>query len=377
MAIAGAGIIGLSLALELASAGRRVAVFERRRAMSESSWAAAGMLAAGDPENPPALRSLSELSRALYPQFLARIAQLSGQTISIRTTRTIQGAHRIPAGFSELDPKTLNALAPGIQIAPRVPTEGLKFFLLEESSLNPRDLAHALPLAVRAAGVAVHEETPVLEVHPNDGAVRFTTPSGDWTAGTFVHATGAWSGSLTGVLSAPRKGQMVQVHHPGPRHLESDQLESDQLEVVLRTPEIYLVPRGNGHIVIGATVEDIGYDKVVDPRAIAALLETAADLWPPIRTATVVDSWAGLRPGSPDGLPVIDSLEDAPRPQCWIAAGHFRNGILLAPGTALLLRQMILNQPLSVDPSPFRCGRFAPSSVQPEAMEAQPVTVRE
>jgi glycine oxidase len=368
VAIAGAGIIGLSLALELAAAGRQVTVFERGRAMSESSWAAAGMLAAGDPENPPALRSLSELSRALYPQFLARVAQLSGQTISIRTTRTIQGAHHIPAGFSNLDPKTLSALAPGIR------ANGLKFFLLEESSLNPRDLAQALPLAARAAGVIIHEETPVLNVHPSEGTVRFTTPSGNWTADTFVHAAGAWSESLTGVPSTPRKGQMVQVHHRGPEHPESG-----HLEVVLRTPEIYLVPRGNGHIVIGATVEDIGYDKVVDPRAIAALLETAADLWPPIRTAAVVDTWAGLRPGSPDGLPIIGPLEDDARARAntWIAAGHFRNGILLAPGTALLLLQMILNQPLSVDPSPFRCGRFAPSSVQPAGIGTGSIAVRE
>jgi glycine oxidase len=359
VAIAGAGIIGLSVALEMAAAGLEVTVFERGRAMSEASWAAAGMLAAADPENPPALRALSELSRKLYPQFLARIAELSGQTIPIRTTIAIQAAHRIPEGCSEINAATLDTLAPGIQ------TGGLKFFLLDEASLNPRDLARALPAAARAAGVVLHEETPVTGIREIANKVEFTTPAGSWTAGSFVHATGAWSATLTGIPASPRKGQMVEVHHPGP----------GQLEVVLRTPEIYLVPRGNGRIVIGATVEDAGFDKEVQPQAIAALLEAAAALWPPISEYSIVDTWAGLRPASPDDLPVIDSL--GPRSlgsRSWIAAGHFRNGILLAPATALLLRQIILKEPLSADPAPFRCDRFPLSSVQPEA---HPVAVSE
>jgi glycine oxidase len=356
VAIAGAGIIGLSVALELASAGRRVTVFERQQAMSESSWAAAGMLAAGDPENSPALRPLAELSRALYPQFLARVAQLSGVPIPVRTTQTIQGAARLPRGFCELHPAMLNALVPEIEAG------SLKFFLLDEQSLNPRDLARALPKAVRAAGIVLQEECPVLSVRRNSGAVEITTARGDWTADALIHATGAWTASLAGIPSTPRKGQMVEVYLPG----------QTQLEVVLRTPEIYLVPRGHGHLVIGATVEEAGFDKQVDGVAIAGLIETATALWPPLRGAGIVESWAGLRPASPDGLPIIDALEnrsgyvagDSPAPRTWAATGHFRNGILLAPATALLLRQMILGEPLSVDPSPFRCDRFAFSSVQ-------------
>ena len=356
VAIAGAGIIGLSVALELASAGRRVTVFERQQAMSESSGAAAGMIAAGDPENSPALRPLAELSRALYPQFLARVAQLSGVPIPVRTTQTIQGAALIPRGLCELHPAMLNALAPEIEAG------SLKFFLLEEQSLNPRDLAQALPRAARTAGVVLHEECPVLSVRQNGGAVEITTAQGDWTADVLIYATGAWTASLIGIPATPRKGQMVEVYLPGPR----------QLEVVLRTPEIYLVPRGHGRIVIGATVEEAGFDKQVDGIAIAGLIETATALWPPLRGAAIVDSWAGLRPASPDGLPIIDALDncrgfaaaDSRAARTWAATGHFRNGILLAPATALLLRQMILGEPLSVDPSPFRCDRFAFSSVQ-------------
>jgi glycine oxidase len=356
VAIAGAGIIGLSAALELAFAGRQVTVFERQQAMSESSWAAAGMLAATDPENPPTLRPLAELSGTLYPQFLERIAQLSGVAIPIRTRRTLQGAATLPRGTSEVDSATLHTLAPGIE------HQGLRFFLLGEMSVNPRDLVEALPRAVRAAGVALHEQCPVLRVREDKDAVELTTPQGEWAAGVLIHATGAWAGKLTGIPTTPRKGQMVEVYLPG----------RQQLDVVLRTPEIYLVPRGEGRIVIGATVEDAGFDKHVDGIVLDGLMETAARLWPPIREARIVDSWAGLRPAGPDDLPVIDSLTncrgsvpaDLREPRSWVATGHFRNGVLLAPATALLLRQMILGEPLSADPSAFRCDRFAFSSVQ-------------
>jgi glycine oxidase len=343
VAIAGGGIIGLSAALELAAAGLQVTVFERGHAMAESSSAAAGMLAAGDPENPPALRPLADLSQRLYPRFLADVERLSGMRVPIRTTQAIQGTLRLPNGFHELDAAGLSAFAPGL-----VPGR-LSFFSLDEQSFDPRDLARALPQAVRAAGVILLENTQVTGVVAQAGRTIIETSAGRWSAENFIHCSGAWAAKLTGVPIAPRKGQMLVVEDPAP----------ERLNVVLRTPEIYLVPRGNSRIAIGATVEDAGFDKQVDPAAIARLLDTAAALWPPVRTAPVIESWAGLRPAAPDGLPIIDACG----PHCWLATGHFRNGILLAPGTARLLREMVLGAPSGVDLEPFRCGRFAASSV--------------
>ena len=349
IAIAGAGIIGLSTALELVSAGSRVTVFERGRAMRESSWAAAGMLAASDPENPAALRRLSQFSISIYPEFLARVEQLSGKQIPIRTTQTLQGSHSLPPGVTRPTAAAIQSLVPGLE-----PGE-LSFFLLEEQSLDPRDIARALPEAAKAAGVALVEETSVLRVDSAPDSLLIRTSNGDWTADTFINACGAWAAPLADVPIAPRKGQMLLVHSPEP------------LAVTLRTPHLYLVPRGDGRIVIGATVENAGYDKEVCPSTIAALRNAAADLWPPVREAQILETWAGLRPAAADSLPILgkDALRgEEGLAQCWLALGHFRNGIMLAPGTARLLRQMIFNEQPAVNPAAFSAARFAASAAR-------------
>lgn len=338
--IAGGGIIGLSTALELAGAGLRVIVFERGRVMKEASWAAAGMLAANDPENPPELQPLAELSQSLYPQFLSTVKNLSGEEIAVRTTTAIQRISHLPAGFTALDS---DDLVPGLE------TANGAYFTLQEQSIDPRDLARALPMAVKAAGAIILEETPVTDVVEHDGYVEIHSGTCSWQADSFINCCGSWAGHLSGLPVSPRKGQVALVRHEG----------EPQLQVVLRTPEIYLVPRGDGRIVIGATVEDAGFDKEVDEAAIHSLLDKAAALWPPIKTAQLIETWAGLRPASLDELPVLDRSGA----HSWIAAGHFRNGILLAPGTARLLRQMILGEALSIDLVAYRCGRFALSAV--------------
>ncbi len=361
IAIAGAGIIGLATALELAAAGMRVVIFERGHAMRECSWAAAGMLAAEDPENPSSLHHLSELSRSLYPGFLANIERLSSRKVPVRTTQALQAAHALPPHIEPLSPQAIQSIAPGLQ------SNGLRCFLLEEQSFDPRNLTEALPQAAIAAGVTLHQQTAVTAVIPQSGSVKIQTTRGEWIAAHFINACGAWASDLAGVPVTPRKGQIFLVEHNGP----------EDLRIALRTPQVYLLPRGNRRIVIGATVEDAGYDKQINPAAIAALHNAAAEFWPTIRHAHIVETWAGLRPATPDSLPVIGPVtgidaksvanaapESRQNANSWLAIGHFRNGILLAPGTARLLRQMIFAEPLSIDVGAFQANRFTTSLAQ-------------
>jgi glycine oxidase len=343
VAIAGAGIIGLTTALELAAAGCKVTVFDRSEAMSEASRAAAGMLAGADPENPVELRELAGLSLARYPEFLRRVEELSHKKISIRTTRTLQGVHHLPSGAKPLTEAEIQEQAPSANI------EGLQFLLLEEKSFDAWDLAEALPAAARAVGVDLREHTSVLSARSGSGAVEIVTAAGTFSAGLFLNAIGAWAPTLEpAVPVTPRKGHMLTAELPG----------EVQMQCVLRTPNVYIVPRGANRYTVGPTVEDAGFDRNVDPLRIKELFSRAVELWPPLRDAAIAETWIGFRPGSGDGLPIIDQTAE----NCWIATGHFKNGILLGPGTGRIVSQWMLGQQPEIDLSPFRCGRFALSA---------------
>jgi glycine oxidase len=344
VAIAGAGIIGLATALELNAKGLKVTALDQSEAMSESSRAAAGMLAGNDPENPPELRPLARLSLSLYPDFLARVEALSGRRIPIRTTTAVQGTEHLPPGFPGLSENQIQILAPGANSA------GFQFFRLEEMSFDAWDLAEALPAAARAAGIEVREQMAVLDVRPGSASVEIQTSAGSFYADRFLNAAGAWSPSLHPALPvSPRKGHMLTAELPGPV----------QMQCVLRTPNVYIVPRGNSRYTIGSTVEDAGFDRRVRPERIHDLFGRAIELWPPLRDASIAETWIGLRPGTEDGLPVLDQTAEL----CWIATGHFRNGIMLAPGTGRVLSQLMLGQPPAIDVAPFRTVRFSASSV--------------
>jgi glycine oxidase len=344
VAIAGGGIIGLATALEVAAAGHSVTVFDRGEAMSEASRAAAGMLAGADPENPAELRDLAVLSLSLYPDFLARIELLSGAKIPIRTTTTLQGVQRLPHGATLLLESEIQQLAPGVN------STGWSFYLIQERSIDAWDLAEALPAATLAAGINLREHTAVHAIRRANGSVVLDTAAGPFEAGGFLNAAGAWAPSIHGALPvAPRKGHMLTAELPGTR----------QMYCVLRTPKVYIVPRGGGRYTIGPTLEDAGFDKEVYPDRIQELFHRAIQLWPPLRDARIAETWVGLRPGSGDGLPIIDSSDQ----HCWIATGHFKNGILLGPGTARILSQWMTGTQPCLDLAPFRVARFDRSIV--------------
>ncbi len=342
--VAGGGIIGLSTALELARHGFQVRVLEKGRAMSEASWAAAGMLSPHDPAHPRELAKLAELSIRLYPEYLSTVEKLSGRSVRLRTQAAISTDEEDGASVA-MSAQEAQRRIPGLA------TEGRSFHWVEEVSLDPRDLCAALPLAAAAAGAVLEEGTEVLAVRSHGGSVEITTSRGPLVAGAFVNCAGAWAAGIrhpglprhpAGAVE-PWKGQIFTVQLGNP----------PDLAYVLRSAEVYLVPRGGGKIVIGATVERVGFDRRVDPLTIQRLQEQAAELWPPIASAPVVESWTGLRPGTGDGLPVIGSTG----PRCWVATGHFRNGILLAPGTGLIVCQLLQGSPPAVGLEAFAPGR--------------------
>jgi glycine oxidase len=339
IAVAGGGILGLSCALVLRRRGLQVTVLEAGEAAKEASWAAGGMLAVEDPENPPALLHLSRYSRALYGRFLQAIEELSRQRVTLRTHETIQvlDPARTPSAGVPLSPEEARRLVPGLGEANHA------YLLLEEASLDPRELCTALRFAAIAGGVEVREHERVISVEAQGRGVLLTTARGTMRADASINCCGAWAASLdpsAGV--APCKGQMLVVAQPdGPR-----------LTRVLRSPDVYLIPRGDGRIVIGATVEDAGYSRQIDPAALSLLRQRAAALWPPAADALEVASWSGLRPASTDGLPMIGRCEPGNAPR-FLAAGHYRNGILLAPGTAHAIADLICGITPSVDLAPF------------------------
>ena len=345
--IAGAGIIGLSLALELHRHGARITVLERSAPLGEASTAAAGMLAAGDPHNPPQLRPLADLSLSLYPAFLNHLHDLTGTLVPFQTHTTLQALPpHLPTTSSELTPADLAhhlpALTPGSH----------RFFLLDERSIDPRQLATVLLAAVRATTIDLQPNTPVLSTRPVDDAIEIHTPTRVLHASQFVDCTGAWASTTSHLANltpniqvTPKKGQMLAVSLPPSLPLQS----------VVRTPDIYIVPRtsgpNTGRAIIGATVEDAGFDKTIHPADIARLHSLAAALLPPLADAPQLEAWAGLRPATPDGLPLLGALPT--HPNHFIATGHYRDGILLAPATAHVMAQLLAGAAPSIDLTPF------------------------
>jgi glycine oxidase len=339
-AIAGGGIIGLSLGLELLRRGLSVTVVERGRAMSGASRAAAGMLAVNDPQNPPALLPLALRSRELYPEYLARVEELSGVRVPLRTRKALEYCAAEGAVGQAATEAELGEFAPGLEL------DGQTFSWLDEASLDPLDLCAALPRAFAAAGGVLLEGMEMVGVEGGRGGVVARTSQGSISAGMLVNCCGAWAGGQEfGRLPVvPVKGQMLNI-----------ECAAERLRCVVRAPGVYLVPRGDGRVAVGATIERAGFDEVVVDSSIEGLARAASKLLPEASLPPRMDAWAGLRPGTPDGLPILGA---ALRENCWNAAGHYRDGILLAPVTARVMAQAMLGEATDVALDAFSFGRF-------------------
>jgi glycine oxidase len=346
--IVGGGIIGLSLAIALRKRGATVLIVERGEPGREASYAAAGMLADFPLEMPPGLQPLATASARMYPEFVHELQDESGVNVDLRDQGTIvfptqEHLHErpslitecpLPSPLAELEPALGHVSLPGIY--------------LKERSLDPRALTAAALKAAHHRGVDISSGTVVTGVLLENGRANgVSTGKTKYSAATVVNCAGAWAGKLPPhqFPTRPVKGQMLSLAGTS----------RDLLRHVIRAPEIYLVPRSDGRILAGATVEEAGYDKRTDTDTIQRMHQAAIRLVPALARARMLEAWAGLRPGSPDNLPVLGATRT---PGYFVATGHFRDGILLTPVTAHVMAQVLTGGSPEYDISPFSPARF-------------------
>jgi glycine oxidase len=368
VAIAGGGVIGGSIALELARAGLSVAVFDRQQPGKEASWASAGIISPA-PENPGMIATveLGKLSAAMYPEFAAQVEEISGQSVGYRPKGTLEAlfSHDTKAELS-----TIIAVHHGLglkaeplraddarELEPAL-SEEIEAAVLrpEEASIDNRALTGAVLEAAQRSGAELIPGSGVKGIWREGKRCRGLILQNEKVEAKWaVIAAGCFSGTIEGVAAyapvRPAKGQMAA-------------LRADDLAItrVLWSEKIYLVPRNDGRILAGATVEYAGFDKRVTAGGMEKILAAAIELAPGLRHARIEETWAGLRPDSQDHLPIlgptdIDGL--------LMATGHFRSGILLTPVTARLIREWITEQRVSADWERFSPLRFHNETAAP------------
>jgi glycine oxidase len=360
--VIGGGVIGCSIALGLARAGLKVAVFERGRVGCESSRAAAGMLS---PQVEAASRGpfldLCLRSRSMYRDYAAALTEASGIDVEYRDEGTlcvalddeeaaeVRGWASWQAGAGlAVEQVPVNLIR---EMEPAVTEAALAaIFIPGDHQVESRRLMDALSIAARRAGVEVAEGEDVCGLLvERERVTGVACGNRRFHAGAVVVAAGSWSGRLLAPAGlridvAPARGQMVAVRGGGKAPGR-----------VLHSKRCYLVPRNDGRILIGATVEYAGFEKALTVRGINSLLAAAVELAPSLEACEVIESWSGLRPDTPDHLPVMGETGIK---GLLLATGHFRNGILLAPVTAELITDMLINGRAPDEINHFGVGRL-------------------
>ena len=374
--VIGAGVIGLAIGWRAAQQGREVLVLDREEPGRGASFHAAGMLApiteASFGED--GLLELNLASARAYPAFLEELEALTGAALASAAPGTLFVAldrDQLEALVQLFDFQTSlglevewldaercralePALHPGVRAGIRAP----------EREVDPRALTAALAQALQAAGGQLRPGSPVAGVHRVGGVdgvdgvelaggeqLRF--PPG--VPGRVVVAAGCWSGLIRGVPAGvarairPVKGQILRMRaRPG---------EALPIAHLVRTSEVYLVPRAGGELVIGATVEEQGFDTALTGGGVFELLRSAIEAVPAIRELELCEASAGLRPGSPDNAPLLGPCSPAPD-SLVIATGHHRNGILLTPASAGAIAALLVEGRVEPGIEAFSPGRF-------------------
>jgi glycine oxidase len=369
--VIGGGVIGASIAFELASKNLRVVILDRQQPGREASWAAGGILspAPDSPRDVP-LVPLGRESLKIYPKYVAAVEQAAGKSVFYSREGTVE-IFLAPEGEAERDNSVaahhrLGLAAEAISLADAHeleksigPAARGAAWLSDEGTVEPRLLTEAALAAARSRGAEVRWNCGVtgllragtrctgVVADGNAIAARYVVLA----AGCFSAEIGSEKDSLARYApTRPVRGQMIALRS-----------ETVNLRRVVRSAKGYLIPRRDGRVVAGSTSEEAGFKKQVTPEGLRQVRNAAIELCPALAEAEILDTWAGLRPATPDELPIlgptdIDGL--------LIATGHYRNGILLAPITATLIREWILVGRTQFDAEAYSPMRFSEAGVQ-------------
>ncbi|MGP9767971.1 glycine oxidase ThiO [Halomonas sp. AOP13-D3-9] len=353
--IIGGGVIGMMTALQLADAGQQVTLVERGECGKEASWAGGGIVSPLYPwRYDAAISQLSRWSEGVYPSLALRLLEETGIDPEYRqkgllylnvddADKALRWARQLGKPLERVAADFVHAKEAGVAMAGDsalwMPTLG--------SVRNPR-LAKALKARLAAMPqVTLKEQCEVSGFIQKGGQVEgVATSQGSFKAGRIVVCGGAWAAQLLSQLNVqlpvrPVKGQMIA--YQAPKGLVQ--------RVVLKDGR-YIIPRADGLLLVGSTLEEAGFDKSTDEEALASLQQSAEAILPALATCPVAYQWAGLRPGSPAGIPFIGALQEWPN--VFVNAGHYRNGLVLAPAsTHLLVDQLLGREPL-IDPAPYQ-----------------------
>ena len=352
--IVGGGVIGLLSAYRLAQVGKPVLLLESSFVGTEASWAGGGIVSPLYPwRYSPAVTALAHWSQDYYPQLGETLFQETGIDPEVHET----GLYWLDLededaalAWAEREGRPLRRV--GIdQVHLTVPALGAGFataiYMPGVANVrNPRLLQALRAALAKLSNVAIVEQCPVSGfIREGARIVGVQTAQGEMRAERVVVAAGAWSGKLLGTLGMelpvkPMKGQMILF-----------KCAEDFLPSMVLAKRRYAIPRRDGHILVGSTLEDVGFDKTPTEDALESLRATSVGLLPALAEAEVVKHWAGLRPASPEGIPYIGPVPD--HDGLWLNCGHFRNGLVLAPASCQLLADLMLERTPCIDPEPY------------------------
>ncbi len=317
--IVGGGVIGASIAWRLARNQLRVLLMDAVRVGAEASSAAAGMLSPAGEFDDPAMREFAAGSLAQYPKFVSAIEADSGLPIEFRRTGAVEIAEPGRSGSRSVTRDELRALAPLVR-----PDATSAIFYPDDATVDPAALMKALRAACLARGVCIREESPVAEIRADSEGVRIP----DAWARFAVLAAGAWSGDIA--VTIDNQPYALPRSFPVKGHLLGYRLPPGLLPVTIRHQHTYILQRADGFTIAGSSTEHAGYDRTIHPQIVLDISARAGALVPALALREPESVWTGLRPATDAAAPRIGRVQSS---RLWLAYGHYRNGILLAPAT--------------------------------------------